>query len=196
MVVTNQLPDLPTTNPNTINIVRTSDFVQHVRPPPPGIPLDQYTAVGSTRNDCVLSGLVIVHLSKPKRARYLQVEHITTARLPASLKQLEDPSSFKGWGSREVNRTAQCGQSSFSTTTSCTHQRDRSSKRLAIIPVLVYRPTMARRRPSSQCDGIVWHGRRRHPRRCRSTNVSESIIFGRNLDFDARVILSDHQGSG
>lgn len=113
MVVSNQLPDLPVTLPNTINIVRTSDFVQHVRPPPPGVPLDQYTLPGSTRNDCILSGLVIVHLSKPKRARFLQVEHITTARLPASLRQLDDPSAFKGgWGSREVDRTAQKGVSS------------------------------------------------------------------------------------
>ena len=110
MVLTHQLPDLPVTELNTISIVRTSDFVQYVRPPPPGVPLDQYTLPGSTRNDCILSGLVIVHLSKPKRARHLLVEHITTARLPGTSRQLEDPSAFKGWDSREVNRTAEKGQ--------------------------------------------------------------------------------------
>ena len=173
MVITNQLPDLPVTNPNTINIVRTSDFVQHVRPPPPGVPPDQYTALGSTRNDCILSGLVIVHLSKPKRARYLHVEHITTARLPASNKQLENPSAFKGWDNREVNRTAQISASIGPAGMKRWFEWHIDSGRKYALS----RSAMAGCHLASKRDGVVRFRRRRHPHRCRASNASHSRLL-------------------
>jgi hypothetical protein len=89
--------DLPTTSPNTITIVRTSDFVQHVRPPPRDPPFLPYELPGTTRHDCVYRGLVIVHLAKPKRARFLKVEHLATARVPSSSRLLENPNDYKMW---------------------------------------------------------------------------------------------------
>lgn len=89
--------DLPTTSPNTITIVRTSDFVQHVRPPPRDPPFLPYELSGTTRHDCVYRGLVIVHLAKPKRAKFLKVEHLATARVPSSSRLLENPNDYKMW---------------------------------------------------------------------------------------------------
>lgn len=166
MIINNPLPDLPVTSPNTINIVRTSDFVQHVRPPPPGVQLDQYTAVGSTRNDTVLSGLVIVHLAKPKRARYLLVEHITTARLPASARLLEDSSlwTYKGWGSREVNRTAPKSRSECyppASLLSLANSSDGCCDRFSL----------AGCHPASKRHGTI-RDRPRYPSRSRTSNAS------------------------
>jgi hypothetical protein len=96
-MVSDSALDLPTTSPNTITIVRTSDFVQHVRPPPPDPPFLPYELPGTTRYDCVYRGLVIVHLPKPKRAKFLKVEHVATARVPASSRLLENPNDHKMW---------------------------------------------------------------------------------------------------
>ena len=60
------------TKPDTITIVRTSDFNHYVEPP---------SEPGQIRKDLVVTGFVIVHMSKPCRARKLSVRFLAEVTL-------------------------------------------------------------------------------------------------------------------
>jgi hypothetical protein len=60
------------TSPDTITIVRTSDFNHYIEPP---------REPGSIRNDLIMTGFVIVHMSKLCRARKLSVRFLTETTL-------------------------------------------------------------------------------------------------------------------
>ena len=63
-----------TTRPNSIAIVRTSDFNHYIQPPS-GIDVEV------PRDDFVLTGFVVVNLSKPRRAMSLKLRFVAEARL-------------------------------------------------------------------------------------------------------------------
>jgi hypothetical protein len=60
------------TRPNSITIVRTSDFNHYIRPP---------KTPDEPREDCVLTGFVVTNLTKPKRAKSLELTFVAEVRL-------------------------------------------------------------------------------------------------------------------
>jgi hypothetical protein len=60
------------TSPDTITVVRTSDFNHYIEPP---------SEPGAIRKDLVMTGFVVVHTSKPCRARRLRVRFVAEATL-------------------------------------------------------------------------------------------------------------------
>lgn len=75
--------------PNTITIVRTSDFNQYIRPP---------TNDTEVREDFVLTGFVIVHLREARKAKELKIRFVAEARL-AYPGELEERHRHAGNGS-------------------------------------------------------------------------------------------------
>jgi hypothetical protein len=67
-------------NPNSISIYRTSDLIFFVRPPNAGVDLDSELEK-EPNDDCILTGVVIVHLTQPRRVRALRVRFVTLCRL-------------------------------------------------------------------------------------------------------------------
>lgn len=65
-----------TTRPNSIAIVRTSDFNHYIQPPTPAQASEEVP-----RDDFVLTGFVVVNLSKPRRAMSLKLRFVAEARL-------------------------------------------------------------------------------------------------------------------
>lgn len=63
-----------TAKPNSISVYRTSDFNMYIRPPNPDHQ-DQ------PRDDFIISGVVIVHLTKPRKVKALKVKFVAEARL-------------------------------------------------------------------------------------------------------------------
>jgi len=60
------------TSPDTITVVRTSDFNHYIEPP---------SEPDSIRKDLIMTGFVVVHMSKPCRARRLRVRFVAEATL-------------------------------------------------------------------------------------------------------------------
>jgi hypothetical protein len=65
-----------TTRPNSIAIVRTSDFNHYIQPPGDNVQDSQVP-----RDDFVLTGFVVVNLTKPRRAMSLKVSFVAEVRL-------------------------------------------------------------------------------------------------------------------
>lgn len=63
-----------TAKPNSISVYRTSDFNMYIRPPNP-------ENHGEPRDDFIISGVVIVHLTKPKKVKALRVKFVAEATL-------------------------------------------------------------------------------------------------------------------
>jgi hypothetical protein len=63
-----------TAKPNSISMYRTSDFNMYIRPPNP----DQED---QPRDDFIISGVVIVHLTKPRKVKALRVSFMAEARM-------------------------------------------------------------------------------------------------------------------
>jgi hypothetical protein len=63
-----------TTKPNSISVYRTSDFNMYIRPPHPD-------RQDEPQDDFIISGVVIVHLMKPRKVKTLQVRFLAEARL-------------------------------------------------------------------------------------------------------------------
>ena len=72
-----------TTRPNSISIVRTSDFNHYIQPPTSNPTSSSALEDGQQppRDDFVLTGFVVVNLTKPKRARSLKVSFVAEVRL-------------------------------------------------------------------------------------------------------------------
>lgn len=70
-----------TTRPNSIAIVRTSDFNHYIQPPKSNANGDVEGYEGEPRDDFVLTGFVVVNLSKPRRAMSLKLRFVAEARL-------------------------------------------------------------------------------------------------------------------
>lgn len=77
------------TKPNTLTVLRTSDYNGWVHPDPPEDYVGSYEN-RSPRTDYVLTGVVIVHLAKPRRAKKLVVKFVCEARLAFPNQMLED----------------------------------------------------------------------------------------------------------
>jgi hypothetical protein len=60
------------TRPNTITILRTSDYSQFIRPP---------TREDPIREDFVLTGIIVVHLDSARLARELRLQFVAEVRL-------------------------------------------------------------------------------------------------------------------
>jgi hypothetical protein len=60
------------TSPDTITLVRTSDFNCYIEPP---------SQPDTIRQDSIITGLVVVHLSRPCKARRLSVRFVAEATL-------------------------------------------------------------------------------------------------------------------
>lgn len=71
------------TSPDTITVVRTSDFNHYIEPPNPSEP-------EQIRKDLVMTGFVIVHMSRACRARRLRVRFVAEATLAFPGKRWED----------------------------------------------------------------------------------------------------------
>lgn len=63
-----------TAKPNSISMYRTSDFNMYIRPPNPD-------RQDEPRDDFIISGVVIVHLTKPRKVKTLRVRFLAEARL-------------------------------------------------------------------------------------------------------------------
>lgn len=63
-----------TAKPNSISMYRTSDFNMYIRPPNPD-------RQDEPRDDFIISGVVIVHLTKPRKVKTLRVKFLAEARL-------------------------------------------------------------------------------------------------------------------
>lgn len=75
------------TRPNSINIVRTSDFNHYIQPP---------ASPGEPRDDFIVTGFVIIHLTKPRLAKALKLRFIAEVRLayPGKSLNFRHPSGF------------------------------------------------------------------------------------------------------
>jgi hypothetical protein len=65
-------------NPNSISIYRTSDLIAFVRPPNPQGDVEQQE---EPNDDCIVTGVVIVHLTQPRRVMALRVRFVALCRL-------------------------------------------------------------------------------------------------------------------
>lgn len=63
-----------TAKPNSISVYRTSDFNTYIRPPHPD-------RQDEPRDDFIISGIVIVHLTTPRKVKTLRVKFLAEARL-------------------------------------------------------------------------------------------------------------------
>ncbi|KAJ9107630.1 hypothetical protein QFC21_001090 [Naganishia friedmannii] len=81
-------------NPNSISIYRTSDLIFFVRPPNPDADLDDGLEK-EPNDDCILTGVVIVHLTQPRRVQALRVRFVTLCRLAFPNKAVEDDVLFE-----------------------------------------------------------------------------------------------------
>mgnify|MGYP006950204451 CR=1 FL=1 len=67
-------------NPSSISIYRTSDLIAFVRPPNP-----EGRIVGEQQeepnDDCIITGVVIVHLTQPRKVAALRVRFLALCRL-------------------------------------------------------------------------------------------------------------------
>jgi hypothetical protein len=83
------------TKPNTISVIRTSDYNGWVHPqPPPDYHIGSYENL-APRRDYVLTGIVVVNLAKARRAKKLVVDFICEARLAFPDREWEDDIIFE-----------------------------------------------------------------------------------------------------
>jgi hypothetical protein len=66
-------------NPNSISIYRTSDLIAFVRPPVPQELKDEEQE--EPNDDCIVTGVVIVHLTQTRRVMALRVRFVALCRL-------------------------------------------------------------------------------------------------------------------
>lgn len=67
-------------NPNSISIYRTSDLIAFVRPPVPQ-ELKDVERQEEPNDDCIVTGVVIVHLTQTRRVVALRVRFVALCRL-------------------------------------------------------------------------------------------------------------------
>ncbi len=82
------------TKPNTLTVIRTSDYNGWVHPDAPEDYVGSYEN-RSPRRDYVLTGIVVVHLAKRRRAKKLVVKFVCEARLAFPNQILEDDVIFE-----------------------------------------------------------------------------------------------------
>ena len=75
-----------TTPPDTITVVRTSNLNHYIQPP---------STPSSIRKDLTMTGVVVVNLSKPARARKLRVSFVAEAVVAFPGRRLEDDVIFE-----------------------------------------------------------------------------------------------------
>lgn len=70
-------------NPNAISIYRTSDLIALVRPPNPEGQIEGQQQE-EPNDDCLITGVVIVHLTQPRKVAALKVRFVALCRLAFS----------------------------------------------------------------------------------------------------------------
>jgi hypothetical protein len=70
-------------NPNAISIYRTSDLIALVRPPNPEGQIEGQQQE-EPNDDCLITGVVIVHLTQPRKVAALRVRFVALCRLAFS----------------------------------------------------------------------------------------------------------------